>query len=438
MEQQNLNCLSYWYPKLLAAELPVPKTIIVKSPGGPWELAKLLDGEKPDGFDDFISELITSADSIGFPIFLRTGLGSGKHHWKDCCYVADREQIVQHVYNLVEWSHLVDMMGLQHDVWAVREMLPTMPLGVCDGYGGMPVCREFRFFVRSFPKRVRVARVIEEPGFIREMFTIRDGLDRDSAVAHNDSLLPPPFTDHWWTNDSFSHPDVLSKIYQDFGLSEFDSQIREKGFRNLGCALRSSKPIPQGLSIFDIFAFRCQPWCLATEKSMQNVDSISADLLDLNERRVADASKNRPSGRLLSVDGKTSISIQQSGTVGKFVAFCFHESYDTATTGERNRYVYCTEIEFATEVSCAHPYWPLDALVEGGFAADVPEGWYEKFLALPLDYNLHDMASKAGAAVGGSWSVDILETQRGFFVTDMAEANRSWHWPDCAANKTGL
>jgi hypothetical protein len=40
-------------------------------------------------------------------------------------------------------------------------------------------------------------------------------------------------------------------------------------------------------------------------------------------------------------------------------------------------------------------------------------------------------AKAAGCAVGGAWSVDILETKRGWFVTDMAEAEKSFHWPEC-------
>ena len=35
--------------------------------------------------------------------------------------------------------------------------------------------------------------------------------------------------------------------------------------------------------------------------------------------------------------------------------------------------------------------------------------------------------------MGGHWSVDILETERGWYVTDMALAPRSWHWPHCKA-----
>jgi len=48
---------------------------------------------------------------------------------------------------LVEWSEMVDFLGLPVNVWAVREMLPTQPLFRCAGYKGFPVVREFRVFV---------------------------------------------------------------------------------------------------------------------------------------------------------------------------------------------------------------------------------------------------------------------------------------------------
>ena len=47
---------------------------------------------------------------------------------------------------------------------------------------------------------------------------------------------------------------------------------------------------------------------------------------------------------------------------------------------------------------------------------------------------LRNLASAAGKAVGGEWSVDILETRRGWYITDMAEAYKSWHWKDCPNN----
>lgn len=76
---------------------------------------------------------------------------------------------------------------------------------------------------------------------------------------------------------------------------------------------------------------------------------------------------------------------------------------------------------------CIHPYWP-----EGVFKGNVPEGYNEM---CRIDDSTRAwvgaLARQAGKAVGGAWSVDCLETERGWFVTDMAVMEDSWHWPDC-------
>lgn len=232
------NCLSYWFPKIEQAGLPVPRTFIEKLPDelvrelyAPFDGRRMGDGVKP-----FFDALRQSASVVGYPCFLRTGMGSGKHCWKDTCFVTKPEDIEQHVVSLVEWSECVDFMGLPFDVWAVREFLPTAPVMVADRYGKMPVCREFRLFV----------------------------------------------------------------------------------------------------------------------------------------------------------DG------------GK--------------------------------IRCWHPYWPADAIHQG--MASLPSDFaaqYEQLCRLRAHESDHlfHLAERAGAAVGGSWSVDILDTARGWFVTDMAEAAHSFHWEGC-------
>ena len=136
------NCLSYWFVKIEAAGLPVPKTRIVRAE---MDLMPLLDGKEPEGFQDFMEDLWAALAEIGYPAFLRTGHTSAKHEWRDTCYVTSSSQLPTHVCNLVEWSNIESMMGLPTDVWAVREMLPTKPL--FTAFNGMPICREFRLFV---------------------------------------------------------------------------------------------------------------------------------------------------------------------------------------------------------------------------------------------------------------------------------------------------
>lgn len=137
----------HWLPLITEHALPVPRTHLVVTQ---CELVDMLDGKKPDGIDLFLDNLIKGVKLVGgTPFFLRTGYGSGKHHWLDTCYVRNLggNALLTHVYNLVEWSHSVDLLGLPHDVWAIREMIQTTP--IFYAFKGMPITREFRLFVDS-------------------------------------------------------------------------------------------------------------------------------------------------------------------------------------------------------------------------------------------------------------------------------------------------
>jgi hypothetical protein len=142
------TCLSYWFPLLAEAGIPVPETIIVKTN---VNLMALFDGLIPEGYQEFITELRGAVDHMmqGSPgaVFLRTGQTSGKHEWERTCYLTDATKLEAHVSAITEFSAIADFFGLRTDVWAVREMLPVNRLAICERYSGMPFVREYRFFV---------------------------------------------------------------------------------------------------------------------------------------------------------------------------------------------------------------------------------------------------------------------------------------------------
>lgn len=228
--------LSYWFPLISAAGVPVPKTTILEMPQVAqkcvWKYFNGCEGppEQTAALESFINDIRQAGESVGAPFFLRTAHTSNKHNWRSACFVADPAVIGQHVVDLCEFSECAGFLGLPWDTFVVRELLPTIPFGTCPNYGGMPICREFRFFVNG------------------------------------------------------------------------------------------------------------------------------------------------------------------------------------------------------GEIECSHPYWPLHALRDGGAVETLD---YAELCRMPDETALRALASAAGAAVGGRWSVDILETARGWFVTDMAEAEKSYHWEGC-------
>lgn len=145
------TALSYWFPKIEAAGLPVPRTKIMAMPLKTQEqIWAAFDGEEgpnPGSLLAFSKEIAAAAEPFGFPFFLRTDHTSGKHSWEQTCFVAKAADIASHLYAIAEFSECCDMLGIPWSVWVVREFLPTIPLGTCPAYGNMPLCREFRFFV---------------------------------------------------------------------------------------------------------------------------------------------------------------------------------------------------------------------------------------------------------------------------------------------------
>lgn len=140
----DLNCISYWLPRLEASGVPTPRTVLVQAGAG---LRGVLDGEAVPAFAPLCAAIGRAAAALGYPAFLRTGRGSDKHSWGRTCHLADAAAIPRHVFALVEWCELVDFLGLPSHVWAVREFLELEH--TFTAFNGMPVAREFRTFFRD-------------------------------------------------------------------------------------------------------------------------------------------------------------------------------------------------------------------------------------------------------------------------------------------------
>lgn len=88
-----------------------------------------------------------------------------------------------------------------------------------------------------------------------------------------------------------------------------------------------------------------------------------------------------------------------------------------------------------SQVMCHHPYWPPVAF--NGKSVFIGD-WKERLFTMNYENDeevrlLSKLSSKVGAAIGGAWSIDWLwSEQRGqWYLTDMAEAGMSYHWPGC-------
>ena len=89
------------------------------------------------------------------------------------------------------------------------------------------------------------------------------------------------------------------------------------------------------------------------------------------------------------------------------------------------------------EVVCIHPYWPRKAIIEGFEypcpGEDTISDLYFRSSSLGPDERgrILKLALQVATVVPGDWSVDILDTKDGWYVTDMAVAHESFHWEGC-------
>ena len=146
----NFCDMKYWFNILKTIQgINIPRTEIINYTGD--DLMNLCDGIMPNNLNKLADDIREASTRIGVPFFLRTGLTSAKHNWENTCYVPDNsvKTIKRHIYNIVEFSVLADIMGLSTYTWIVREFLPIRSDIIAKNYGDMPISKERRYFIKN-------------------------------------------------------------------------------------------------------------------------------------------------------------------------------------------------------------------------------------------------------------------------------------------------
>lgn len=80
------------------------------------------------------------------------------------------------------------------------------------------------------------------------------------------------------------------------------------------------------------------------------------------------------------------------------------------------------------KVICAHPYWPDEAFKDQPIKKEELAALQE----MPDMAELNKMAEYVSDRFDGAWSIDFLQDDKGdWWLTDMALARTSYHWPEC-------
>lgn len=173
-EVENKNNMAFWFPLLKQIRMKVPKTILVDT--GYCDLGSLAEGEMPDDYYTFLDRLKAAIAEIGLPCFLRTGMTSNKHDWKDSCFIEsdDNKYLTKHIASIVETSFMANIAGmaLDYSLWAVREMIPTTP--IITSFRDMPIVKERRLFISDG------VVLCNHPYWVKEAFESRGGISKEN------------------------------------------------------------------------------------------------------------------------------------------------------------------------------------------------------------------------------------------------------------------
>lgn len=136
------NSMMIWYPLIKKLDIPQPKTEMYIFPE---EDLNFLYDEK---FKLNMERIKIEVNKIGYPLFVRTDLASGKHNWKKACYVEKEEDLKEHIIEIIEFNLLADLMGLPFKSLFFREFIP-MDSRFNAFWGEMPVNPERRYFIKD-------------------------------------------------------------------------------------------------------------------------------------------------------------------------------------------------------------------------------------------------------------------------------------------------
>ena len=138
------NCITTWFPPLydlMGHRVPRTEFVYTSEDWIVWSY-----GELPSDVQEVADKVREACDRMGYPCFVRSGHTSGKHGWKNTCYIENRDvDFASHLYAISEAGAMGD---LPTTVFAIREFLPTEPAFTAF-HGDMPIAKEFRFFVRD-------------------------------------------------------------------------------------------------------------------------------------------------------------------------------------------------------------------------------------------------------------------------------------------------
>lgn len=141
----NPNSSLIWLPKIEAAGLPTPKTIVV--PYSHEGILPIFDGQPSPEMDRLLEEVRNATALLGGTSFIRTDLASAKHSGIDACRISGIGTASRALFDTIEDNEMKFWLGDSPRAILVRQFLSLEYK--FTAFHGLPIAREWRFFADS-------------------------------------------------------------------------------------------------------------------------------------------------------------------------------------------------------------------------------------------------------------------------------------------------
>jgi len=141
IEASKLSSMDHWFPLTKNLPIPQPRTEVAITQGTDKWNEFLQD---PHTFDDIFGKILSCADKLGYPLFIRTDQSSAKHSYVDTCKVEKRDQLSANIYRLIEENIMCD---LNIQTLYFRSFI-ELNSGF-TAFNKLPIAPERRYFVKD-------------------------------------------------------------------------------------------------------------------------------------------------------------------------------------------------------------------------------------------------------------------------------------------------
>lgn len=142
MQRDEKSRMTYWFPKIYRLDC-VPKTIMIPLTEQITNEEEIFSLIKKD-----VDKIKNALYEIGFPAFIRTDISSAKFSFNKSCYIEDDLNLENHLYELIVYDLMRDIIGISSSAIFVREYIE--PIYSFKAFHGLlPIAKERRYFIRN-------------------------------------------------------------------------------------------------------------------------------------------------------------------------------------------------------------------------------------------------------------------------------------------------